>query len=137
MDFGTRSAVFSMMIGYFYTGGPYPIAYTPFGELFSGVVMGMLLILIAFYIQTGTVTTQAVLLSIPSMILVAGIMLSNNIRDIEQDTIGGRKTLAILVGRSNAITVLTLFFVISYILDCCTCPIWTVDTMGISHIPQC
>lgn len=105
----------SMMIGYFYTGGPYPIAYTPFGELFSGVVMGMLLILIAFYIQTGTVTTTAILLSIPSMILVAGIMLSNNIRDLEQDTIGGRKTLAILVGRSHAITVLTLFFVISYI----------------------
>ena len=74
-----------MMVGYFYTGGPYPIAYTPFGELFSGVVMGMLLILIAFYIQTGTVTTEAILLSIPSMLLVAGIMLANNIRDLEGD----------------------------------------------------
>lgn len=48
--------IVSMLIGYYYTGGPYPIAYTPFGELVSGVVMGMLLILIAFYIQTGTVT---------------------------------------------------------------------------------
>jgi 1,4-dihydroxy-2-naphthoate polyprenyltransferase len=104
----------SMMVGYFYTGGPYPIAYTPFGELFSGVVMGMLLILIAFYIQTGTVTTEAVLLSIPSMLLVAGIMLANNIRDLEGDKEGGRKTLAILVGRSNAITILMLFFIISY-----------------------
>ena len=106
--------VLSMMVGYFYTGGPYPIAYTPFGELFSGVVMGMLLILIAFYIQTGTVTTEAVLLSIPSMLLVAGIMLANNIRDLEGDKEGGRKTLAILVGRSNAITILMLFFIISY-----------------------
>lgn len=106
--------VLSMMVGYFYTGGPYPIAYTPFGELFSGVVMGMLLILIAFYIQTETVTTEAVLLSIPSMLLVAGIMLANNIRDLEGDKEGGRKTLAILVGRSNAITILMLFFVISY-----------------------
>ncbi len=106
--------VLSMMVGYFYTGGPYPIAYTPFGELFSGVVMGMLLILIAFYIQTGTVTTEAVLLSIPSMLLVAGIMLANNIRDLEGDKEGGRKTLAILVGRYNAITILMLFFIISY-----------------------
>ncbi len=106
--------VLSMMVGYFYTGGPYPIAYTPFGELVSGVVMGMLLILIAFYIQTGTVTTEAVLLSIPSMLLVGGIMLANNIRDIEGDTVGGRKTLAILVGRSNAITILLLFFLVSY-----------------------
>ena len=106
--------ILSMMVGYFYTGGPYPIAYTPFGELFSGVVMGMLLILIAFYIQTETVTTEAVLLSIPSMLLVAGIMLANNIRDLEGDKEGGRKTLAILVGRYNAITILMLFFIISY-----------------------
>lgn len=107
--------IVSMMIGYFYTGGPYPIAYTPFGELVSGFVMGMLLILIAFYVQTGTVTGEAILLSVPSMLLVAGIMLANNIRDIEQDTKGGRKTLAILIGRSNAITVLALFFIISYV----------------------
>jgi len=106
--------ILSMMVGYFYTGGPYPIAYTPFGELFSGVVMGMFLILIAFYIQTETVTTEAVLLSIPSMLLVAGIMLANNIRDLEGDKEGGRKTLAILVGRPNAITILMLFFIISY-----------------------
>lgn len=104
----------AMMVGYFYTGGPYPIAYTPLGELVSGVVMGMLLILIAFYIQTGSVTSDAVLLSIPSMLLVAAIMMSNNIRDLEGDKVGGRKTLAILVGRSNAITILALFFLISY-----------------------
>ncbi|CAM3249590.1 1,4-dihydroxy-2-naphthoate polyprenyltransferase [Filibacter tadaridae] len=106
--------VIAMMVGFFYTGGPYPIAYTPFGELFSGVVMGMLLVLIAFYIQTGTVTTEAILLSIPSMLLVAGIMMANNIRDLEGDKEGGRKTLAILVGRPNAITILMSFFIISY-----------------------
>lgn len=105
----------SMAIGYFYTGGPYPIAYTPFGELVSGVVMGMLLILIAFYIQTGTVTKDAILLSIPSTLLVAAIMMSNNIRDLEGDKKSGRKTLAILVGRTTAVTILMSFFLISYI----------------------
>ncbi len=104
----------SMAIGYFYTGGPYPIAYTPLGELFSGVVMGMLLVLIAFYIQTGTVTERAVLLSIPSVLLVAAIMMANNIRDLEGDKLGGRKTLAILLGRANAVRIQSAFFILSF-----------------------
>lgn len=104
-----------MLIGYLYTGGPYPIAYSPFGELVSGAVMGMGIILIAFFIQTNTVTLEAVLLSVPSMILVGAIMLSNNIRDIVGDTEGGRKTMAILVGRNNAVYILSVFFVVSYL----------------------
>ena len=105
----------SMLIGYLYTGGPYPIAYTPFGEFFSGVVMGMLIVLIATFIQVGSVPNFAILLSIPSALLVAAIMLSNNIRDLEEDTKGGRKTMAILVGRKNAITILASYFIISYL----------------------
>ncbi|AYC29926.1 1,4-dihydroxy-2-naphthoate polyprenyltransferase [Paenisporosarcina cavernae] len=105
----------SMAIGYFYTGGPYPIAYTPFGELFSGFFMGMLIVLIAYFIQTGHVSTFAILLSVPSMLLVAAIMLANNIRDLKGDKENGRKTLAILVGRQKAITILASFFFLSYI----------------------
>lgn len=105
----------SMAIGYLYTGGPFPIAYSPFGEVVSGFVMGMLLVLIAFYIQVGDVTSFAIILSVPSMLLVAAIMLSNNIRDVVQDTIGGRKTLTILIGRQNAIHVLAALFIGSYL----------------------
>lgn len=105
----------SMLVGYLYTGGPYPIAYTPFGELFSGVFMGMLIVLISVYIQIGSVPNFAILLSVPSALLVAAIMLSNNIRDLVEDEEGGRKTMAILVGRKNAVTVLSSYFVISYL----------------------
>lgn len=104
-----------MLIGFLYTGGPYPIAYSPFGELVSGAVMGMGIVLIAFFIQTRDVTLEAVLISVPSMILVGAIMLSNNIRDIVGDTEGGRKTMAILVGRRNAVTILATFFIVSYL----------------------
>ncbi|WP_277586212.1 1,4-dihydroxy-2-naphthoate polyprenyltransferase [Psychrobacillus antarcticus] len=105
----------SMAVGYFYTGGPYPISSTPFGELFSGLFMGMLIVLIAVYIQVGSVPVFAVLLSVPSALLVAAIMLSNNIRDLVEDTKGGRKTMAILVGRNNAIAILASYFVLSYL----------------------
>ena len=103
-----------MLIGYLYTGGPFPIAYSPFGELVSGAVMGMGIVLISFFIQSKTVTSDAVLISVPSMILVGAIMLSNNIRDIVGDTEGGRKTLAILVGRSAAVNILASFFIVSF-----------------------
>lgn len=105
----------SMAVGYFYTGGPYPISSTPFGELFSGLFMGMLIVLIAVYIQVGSVPTFAILLSVPSALLVAAIMLSNNIRDLVEDTAGGRKTMAILVGRKSAIIILASYFVLSYL----------------------
>ncbi|MGI6225980.1 MAG: 1,4-dihydroxy-2-naphthoate polyprenyltransferase [Peptococcales bacterium] len=106
---------FSMLIGYLYTGGPYPIAYTPFGELFAGLFMGVVIILISFYIQTSFVTLESFLISIPIAILIGAILMSNNIRDFDQDKAKGRKTLAILVGKENAIKLLAGMFAFSYL----------------------
>lgn len=107
--------VVSLAAGYLYTGGPLPIAYTPFGELVSGFFMGILIILISFYIQTGTVTSTSVLVSFPSFLLVGAILLANNIRDLDGDKEFGRKTLAILLGRTGAIRLLAGMFALSYI----------------------
>jgi 1,4-dihydroxy-2-naphthoate octaprenyltransferase len=104
-----------MAAGYFYTGGPYPIAYTPFGEITAGFFMGVVIILISFFIQTGIVTSDVVLLSIPSAILIGAILMANNIRDLDGDKERGRKTLAILLGRQNAVLFLAGMFVISYL----------------------
>lgn len=106
--------IVGMLIGYLYTGGPMPIAYTPFGELFAGLSMGIGFILIAYFIQTGDVSMTSFLVSVPLGILVGGINMSNNIRDIKEDTIGGRKTLAILLGREKAIQLLAISFIVSY-----------------------
>ncbi|MDQ0225855.1 1,4-dihydroxy-2-naphthoate octaprenyltransferase [Bacillus sp. 7586-K] len=107
--------LFGMAVGYLYTGGPLPIAYTPFGELFSGLLMGTCFVLIAFFIQTNTLTVESILISIPIGILVGAINMSNNIRDIEEDIKGGRKTLAILLGRDKAVAALAIAFIISYL----------------------
>ncbi|MET3683622.1 1,4-dihydroxy-2-naphthoate octaprenyltransferase [Alkalibacillus flavidus] len=108
--------VISMVFGYLYTGGPYPIAYTPFGELFSGFFMGTVIIGISYFIQTDVITTNIILLSIPAAILIGAIMLSNNIRDLEGDKENGRKTVAILVGRRHAIRLLAAFFLTALLL---------------------
>lgn len=105
----------SMSMGYFYTGGPFPIAYTPLGELTSGFFMGSLIIVISFFIQTGVVTTEAWLVTVPFFLTVGAIMLSNNIRDREGDKKGGRKTIAILIGKRRAVYLLGSMFTLSYI----------------------
>jgi len=106
--------VISILIGYLYTGGPLPISHTPFGELASGLFMGINIILISFFIQTGEITTTSILLSIPITILIGLINMSNNIRDLDGDKEFGRKTLPVLIGRNKSIIVLAIFFIISY-----------------------
>ncbi|OZI10554.1 1,4-dihydroxy-2-naphthoate octaprenyltransferase [Bacillaceae bacterium SAS-127] len=106
--------VICMAAGYFYTGGPIPIAYTPFGELTAGFFMGVVIILLSFYIQTGFISTASLLISVPISILVGSILLANNIRDLDGDKENGRKTLAILVGRKRAIQVLAGMFIVSF-----------------------
>lgn len=104
-----------MAIGYLYTGGPLPISSTPFGELFAGFFMGFLIIQLAYFIQTGDVTTVSILVAIPIGVLVGLINLSNNIRDLEGDKENGRKTLAILIGRQKAVSLLGWMLALTYI----------------------
>lgn len=104
-----------MLVGYLYTGGPLPISSTPFGELFSGLFMGCFIILIAFFIQTGYVSTLAILVSVPSGILVGLINMSNNLRDHDGDKANGRKTLPIVLGRKKAISFMAIMFAFSYL----------------------
>lgn len=105
----------SMFMGYLYTGGPYPIAYSPFGELFAGFFMGIVIILISYFIHTGSISSGSILISIPITILVAAILTANNIRDHKGDKENGRKTLVILLGKRNATIFLALMFVVSYL----------------------
>lgn len=106
--------IISMTAGYFYTGGPHPIAYTPFGELMAGFFMGYIIILLSFYIQSGTISLDSVLIATPIAILVGAILTSNNIRDHDGDKENGRRTLVILLGQQRAIDFLALMFIVSY-----------------------
>jgi 1,4-dihydroxy-2-naphthoate octaprenyltransferase len=92
-----------MIVGYLYTGGPYPIAATPFGEIFSGGFMGCGIILLSCFIQQTFVNWVDVLVSIPSAILIGAILTANNIRDLEGDRDHGRRTLVILLGHQRAV----------------------------------
>lgn len=106
--------VCSMVFMYLYSSGPHPISSTPFGEITAGIIMGPVIILISYFIQTGHVTSRAAIASLPIALLIGAILLANNIRDIAHDTKGGRHTLPIVLGRARGIRTLLITFILAY-----------------------
>lgn len=107
--------IICMAIGYLYTGGPMPISWTPFGELFSGLFMGMIIIVLSFFIQTGNVQGYAFWISIPIVITIGLINMANNIRDRVKDKESGRKTLPILLGKRASIIFMAAMYIVAYV----------------------
>lgn len=93
----------SMAVGFLYTGGPLPISRTPLGEVVSGGFLGTVFYLIVYYVLGGGTDSRslfhAFLASLPSALLIASILTTNNTCDIEGDRAAGRRTLSILIGR--------------------------------------
>jgi len=105
-----------LCISYLYSGGPKPLAYTPFGELTASIAMGPVIVLLSFYIQAHEVTAQATAISVPIGLLIGAILLGNNIRDMDLDRIGGRRTIAILLGRKNGCKLFASVFIAAYVI---------------------
>ncbi|MEM3313730.1 MAG: UbiA family prenyltransferase, partial [Thermoplasmatales archaeon] len=86
------------IVGVLYSEGPLPLSATPFGEIFVGLVMGLMEIIATEFVSCGRITYLAYLTSVPISILVASILVANNIRDIDKDREAGRKTLVVIMG---------------------------------------
>lgn len=87
-----------------YSAGKTPISYLPIGELMSGFVMGGLIPLACYQAITKCFDPIMLVWALPTIIGVGLIMLTNNTCDVEKDIESGRKTLAVLLGRSRART---------------------------------
>ena len=95
-------AIASAAAAFLYTGGPFPLAYYALGELTVFLAMGIGMVTGAYYVHTGTVTVEAVLLATAMGLLSAGFLHANNVRDIDSDRRQRKRTLANLLGRHAA-----------------------------------
>lgn len=85
-----------------YSLGPAPYIVLPVGELVSGLLVGGLSSLVAFWLQTGTLTKEAYLYAFICMMLTVFLMSTNNAGDYDKDQ-GVRKTLPHIIGFRNSI----------------------------------
>ncbi|MGH7947920.1 MAG: 1,4-dihydroxy-2-naphthoate octaprenyltransferase [Candidatus Binataceae bacterium] len=92
----------SVAAGYFYTATPVSLAYIALGELTVFIFMGPVIVLGTYYVIALEFSRTALWASIPIGFLVAGILHANNIRDIDNDRMHGKRTLATVLGRRGA-----------------------------------
>jgi len=57
----------------------------------------------AYYVVAGSLDYRALSASIPIGLLVAAVLLANNVRDVETDARAGVRTLAVILGRPRAV----------------------------------
>jgi 1,4-dihydroxy-2-naphthoate octaprenyltransferase len=106
----------SLMAGYAYSCGTFPISRGPFGELCVLVFFGMIAVAASYYLLTGQWSNLAWILGFVIGLPACAILLINNYRDLETDQLSGRKTLAILLGNTWITPFLTLLLLAPYVI---------------------
>ena len=84
-----------------YTGGKKPYGYFGFGELSVFIFFGLVATVGSYYIQTEQFNWQIFLLAIPVGTLSCAILAINNLRDLPQDKLVGKRTMAVRIGEKN------------------------------------
>lgn len=88
----------SMLAAWGYTGGRRPYGYLGFGELSVFIFFGLVATVGSYYVQVEQISWNAVLLAIPMGCLSCSILVINNLRDLPQDALVNKRTLAVRLG---------------------------------------
>ena len=106
----------SILAGVLYTGGPRPYGYEGLGEVFVFLFFGLVAVTGSFYVQVEHLRWEAFALAVPVGLLAAGILVVNNIRDIESDRRAGKRTLAVKLGRRRTRLMFAVIVYLAFLL---------------------
>ncbi|KRL56415.1 prenyltransferase [Furfurilactobacillus rossiae] len=114
--------IIGFLVGYFYAGGPLPISNTPFGELFSGVTMGYVIMLAAVYVNLApaqqlswSLAGNVLLASGLAVFAIGNLMLANNLCDYEEDKLNERRTIVVLLGQRIMLWAWNIGYALGYV----------------------
>ena len=102
-------------------GGLFAYFYTPYlsrwriGEVAAGLGLGSLVVLGAYFVQTGQYTQEVIVASLAPGFLTANLLLLNEFPDVEADMKVGRRNLVMALGRIRASWLYTILLVCTYL----------------------
>lgn len=109
--------VFSILMGYAYTAGPFPLAYKGLGDLFVIIFFGIVAVMGIAFLHTGEWLQEAFVLGLQIGFHATVLIAINNLRDAEGDKLVHKKTLAVRFGKSFAKKEIIFMAVVPFILN--------------------
>ncbi|BEP17772.1 1,4-dihydroxy-2-naphthoate octaprenyltransferase [Pyrofollis japonicus] len=95
-------ALLGLLAAYSYTGPPIKAKYRGLGELLVYIAWGIIIPIGVFYMASGLVKIlEPVIVSFPIALLIVGVLVANNLRDIETDKAAGFVTIATILGKQK------------------------------------
>ncbi len=92
----------SLVAGYAYTGGPWPISYSPTGELFVFLFFGLVAVTGSDYLLTSSIHGNTLPVGAAIGLLASAVLLVNNYRDLDTDRKANKLTLVHYLGRTRS-----------------------------------
>ncbi len=108
--------VASLYFAYGYTGGPVPLAYKGLGELFVILFFGLVAVSGTTFVQTGDWHAEAWFMGLAIGCLSAVLISVNNLRDVDEDRMNSKNTLAVKWGRNAAINLVRMMTATPYVV---------------------
>lgn len=106
----------AIFIAILYSAGPIPLGNKGISEVIVFILMGPMMVIGSYYVQTLRLTFESLLVSLPIGVLVALIMYCNNLRDLDEDASSGKTSLTSFLGKARAKRVYFTFLGSAYLL---------------------
>lgn len=109
-------------VGIFYTAGKFPINATPLCEAIVAFFISFFIVFVGVYVAvyphlviSWNSTCQIFAVCLPLLIIFYALQLANNVCDLEEDLINGRKTMASFIGKKRGFQVIKILIIIGMI----------------------
>ncbi|WP_260855778.1 1,4-dihydroxy-2-naphthoate polyprenyltransferase [Curtobacterium sp. 9128] len=106
----------AIVAAWFYTGGKKPYGYNALGELFVFVFFGLVAVLGTQFVLIREVTASGWAAALAAGFFACAVLMVNNIRDVDEDRLAHKRTLAVVVGLPVARVLYGVFLLLPYVL---------------------
>lgn len=122
-----------ILFAFLYTAGPYPLAYHGWGDALVLIFFGIVPVGCTFYVMAHEWNTAVTLASIACGLVIDTLLMVNNFRDREQDTLSGKRTLVVRLGARAG---LILYFLLGMVACWCCVYFIMIGKIYAALLPQ-
>ncbi len=106
----------AIVAAWFYTGGKRPYGYAGFGEIAVFLFFGIAATAGTTFVLIGFVNSESWLSAVAIGCIACAVLTVNNLRDIEQDALAGKRTLSVRIGHRGSRVLFGVLMLVPYLV---------------------